>query len=194
MRENDSLMEELQPEEILPVEETAEEQPQEADAEIVPEAEALQPDEPQEAPPESEEQPTEPADDAAAEEVADQEAPAEAAVPEESPAEAEAPVAGESKELPYHERFYLKYREGKRSTPLDLGGTKAFLQELGFDGGELRQAREGKNCAEGYRNADKNKKRKTTWISKSSSLTSPSDTASRISRRRTTPPRSRSTE
>ena len=157
MRENDSLMEELQPEEILPVEETAEEQPQEADAEIVPEAEALQPDEPQEAPPESEEQPTEPADDAAAEEVADQEAPAEAAVPEESPAEAEAPVAGESKELPYHERFYLKYREGKRSTPLDLGGTKAFLQELGFDGGELRQAREGKNCAEGYRNADKNK-------------------------------------
>ncbi len=59
--------------------------------------------------------------------------------------------------VPYHERYYLKYREGKRNTALDLEGTKSFLQEIGFDGGELRQAREGKNCAENLRNIDKNK-------------------------------------
>lgn len=49
--------------------------------------------------------------------------------------------------VPYHERYYLKYREGKRNMVLDLDGTKSFLQEIGFDGGELRKAREGKNCA-----------------------------------------------
>ncbi len=58
--------------------------------------------------------------------------------------------------LPYHERYYLRYREGKRSIPLDLSGTKAFLQGIGFDGGELRQARKGKNSAENFRNSDKN--------------------------------------
>lgn len=63
----------------------------------------------------------------------------------------------EVKSVPYHERYYLKYREGKRNTALDLDGTKSFLQEIGFDGGELKQAREGKNCAESLRNADKNK-------------------------------------
>lgn len=63
----------------------------------------------------------------------------------------------EVESVPYHERYYLKYREGKRSTALDLDGTKSFLQEIGFDGGELRQAREGKNCAESLRNTDKNK-------------------------------------
>lgn len=63
----------------------------------------------------------------------------------------------EVKSVPYHERYYLKYREGKRNTALDLDGTKSFLQEIGFDGGELKQAREGKNCAENLRNTDKNK-------------------------------------
>ena len=56
--------------------------------------------------------------------------------------------------VPYHERYYLKYREGKRNTALDLEGTKSFLQEIGFDGGELRQARDEKNCAENLRNAE----------------------------------------
>lgn len=60
-------------------------------------------------------------------------------------------------EQPYHERYYLRYREGKRSTALDLHGTKTFLQNLGFDGGELRQAREGRHYAESFRNAGKNK-------------------------------------
>lgn len=44
----------------------------------------------------------------------------------------------------YHERYYLAYHEGKRTTPLDLDGTKAFLQAIGFDGGELRKARLGR--------------------------------------------------
>ena len=57
----------------------------------------------------------------------------------------------------YHERFYLKYGEGKRNTILDLDGTKSFLREIGFDGGELRKARKGKNYAENLRNADQNK-------------------------------------
>ena len=148
MRENDSLIEELQPEEAIPVEEVVEEQPQETDAEIVPEAEQQPEDGATDDLPEAEEQSEEPNEDVPAEEEAAQ---------EESAVEEEAPVAAETKEIPYHERFYLKYREGKRSTPLDLEGTRAFLQEIGFDGGELRQAREGKNCAEGYRNADKNK-------------------------------------
>lgn len=71
------------------------------------------------------------------------------------PEEMSSPPKVES--VPYHERYYLKYREGKRNTTLDLDGTKSFLQEIGFDGGELRQAREGKNCAENMRNTDNNK-------------------------------------
>jgi hypothetical protein len=58
--------------------------------------------------------------------------------------------------LPYYQRYYLKYREGKRNTALDLEGTSSFLRELGFDGGELRQAREGRDDAEIFRTAEKN--------------------------------------
>ena len=148
MREKDSLNEELQPEETLPVEEEIKEQQQETDAEIVPEAELQPQDGVTKEPLETEEQPEKSGEGVPVEEMAEQE---KAVVEEETPA------VPEAKEIPYHERFYLKYREGKRSTPLDLDGTKAFLQELGFDGGELRQAREGKNCAEVYRNTDKNK-------------------------------------
>lgn len=63
----------------------------------------------------------------------------------------------ETSEVPYHKRYYLKYREGKRNTALDLSGTKNFLQEIGFDGGELKQARKGKDFAEKLRNTDNNK-------------------------------------
>lgn len=58
---------------------------------------------------------------------------------------------------PYYERYYLKYGKGKRTTELDLEGTKAFLHSIGFDGGELRQAREGKNRAEELRNSEQGK-------------------------------------
>lgn len=65
------------------------------------------------------------------------------------------------KKAPYHERYYLKYHDGKRTSELDLIGTRAFLQEIGFDGGELKQAREGKDCAESLRNIDQNKNGQT---------------------------------
>ena len=53
---------------------------------------------------------------------------------------------------PYHERYYLRYHEGKRTTSMDLEGTKDFLQHLGYDGGELRMAREGKDFAKNLQN------------------------------------------
>lgn len=54
----------------------------------------------------------------------------------------------------YHENYYLRYHEGKRCFEQDLQGTKNFLQEIGFDGGELKQAREKKKFAELFRNVD----------------------------------------
>ena len=76
----------------------------------------------------------------------------------EEPAE-EAPFVLEKP--PYHERYYLKYHDGNRTTGLDLTGTRAFLQSIGFDGGELKQAREGKDCAENLRNVEQNKNNQT---------------------------------
>ena len=58
---------------------------------------------------------------------------------------------------PYHERYYLRYQSGKRTEALDLDGTRAFLQSIGFDGGELRQARAGKDRAEQFRKHEKSK-------------------------------------
>lgn len=141
MREDDSLVEALPQEDAIPVEEVVEEI-QETDAEIVPETEVQPQEEGSEDSSATQEQ----------QEESGEEIPAEAVVSEE-----EIPVTPAAKEIPYHERYYLRYRKGKRSAPLDLEGTKAFLQGLGFDGGELRQAREGKHYAENYRNADKNK-------------------------------------
>ena len=86
-----------------------------------------------------------------------QETPSEDVPAEEAASTEEESSTPKSWEIPYHERYYLKYREGKRSTALDLSGTRAFLQQLGFDGGELRQAREGRNQAENFRNMDKNR-------------------------------------
>ena len=57
----------------------------------------------------------------------------------------------------YRDRYYLRYKGGNRTTALDLEGTKNFLQGIGFDGGELRQAREGKHRAETFRGADHSK-------------------------------------
>ena len=86
------------------------------------------------------------------------------AAAEESETEAEAAAAEEAeppetepKPVPYSARYSLKYREGKRSTALDLAGTRAFLLDAGFDGGELRRAREGKSCAQQIRDAENSK-------------------------------------
>ena len=90
-------------------------------------------------------------------ETMQQEAPSQSveAPREETAAEKTGAASPDTKVLPYHERYYLRYREGQRSAPLDLAGARSFLQRAGFDGGELRQARERKDCAEQFRNADK---------------------------------------
>lgn len=62
--------------------------------------------------------------------------------------------------IPYHDIYYLKYHNGIKNVSLDLEGTKAFLQEAGFDGGELKQARERKNCTENTHNLDRRKGKK----------------------------------
>ena len=81
----------------------------------------------------------------------------ETPVAEETTPVEEASSQPEFKAIPYYERYYLKYRDGKRSTPLDLNGTMSFLNEMGFDGGELKQARQGKTRAENLRNTDNDK-------------------------------------
>ena len=55
---------------------------------------------------------------------------------------------------PYHERAYLLYGKEKPNTMFDYAGTKSFLQNIGFDGGELRQARSGKYYAQAMRNTE----------------------------------------
>lgn len=57
----------------------------------------------------------------------------------------------------YHERYYLLYNDDECKEKIDLSATNAFLKEIGFDGGELKQARLGKDFAENFRNKDKNK-------------------------------------
>ena len=57
---------------------------------------------------------------------------------------------------PYYENYYLKYCSGIRTATMDLTNTKAFLCNIGFDGGELRQARNGKNYSEKYSGNDSN--------------------------------------
>ncbi len=54
---------------------------------------------------------------------------------------------------PYHENYYLLYGN-KEKNYLDLDGTADFLRELGFCGGELRQAREGKGDFQTYKNPE----------------------------------------
>ena len=83
----------------------------------------------------------------------------EETVVEEAPEEEPSvdPVEQIMQRPPYHENYYLQYCGGNRTTPIDLEGTKSFLHELGFDGGELRQAREGKEQSVVFQNIDKNK-------------------------------------
>ena len=48
---------------------------------------------------------------------------------------------------PYKNRCYLLYGGKKTPAALDLGGTKAFLSDIGIKGGELAQARRGEGEA-----------------------------------------------
>ena len=103
-----------------------------------------------------------PFEEAPAEEAPAAEMPAEEAAPEtSSPAEpAEVPEfdsAGRRNVKPYHERAYLLYGG---TASLDLDGTKRFLNDIGLQGGELRQAREGKGFAEKMQQAEEDRSTK----------------------------------
>lgn len=74
-----------------------------------------------------------------------------------TPQENTVSIATVMEKKPYHERFYLRYGEGKRTDPLDIAGTKHFLNELGFDGGELSQARKGRKLAEDFASSEEGK-------------------------------------
>ncbi len=79
-----------------------------------------------------------------------------ASAPASGSVEASAPEVddfGRRRKKPYHERAYLYYGKGAEDPNLDLSGTKEFLCGIGFDGGELRKARTGKDYAEAVRQA-----------------------------------------
>lgn len=140
MHEENTPIEQL-PQEDTAVEAVVEAQPQEEHAEIAPTEEQVE---------------TTPTEEQV-EITPEEEVHAQQTSAEDIPASQQDETTPQWKVAPYHERYYLKYRDGKRNTPLDLEGTKAFLQFLGFDGGELRQAREGKGRADELRNAGSNK-------------------------------------
>ena len=54
---------------------------------------------------------------------------------------------------PYHESYYLLYGNQKENC-LDIEGTSNLLQALGFDGGELRKARKGKETSQVYKGTE----------------------------------------
>ena len=56
----------------------------------------------------------------------------------------------------YSENYYLLYGN-KEKNYLDLVGTRELLGALGFDGGELRQARKGKEAFQAYKVGEGNK-------------------------------------
>ncbi len=146
MNEDNTLFEDL------PVEETtATEQPVEETVEV---DDVVATEQPADTTVEPEETP---ADAPAATDPSEGETPSDAQATEGEAQDEEEFVSPLPEKAPYHERYYLRYRGGKRTTPLDLAGTKSFLQDIGFDGGELRQAREGKGRAETFRQADQGK-------------------------------------
>ena len=49
---------------------------------------------------------------------------------------------------PYHERYYLLYGGTEVPAQIDVGGTYAFLEGLGFGKSELKQARDGMGVAD----------------------------------------------
>ena len=61
---------------------------------------------------------------------------------------AQAMKGGIKRELPYHERYFTLYGFDEQPEKIDTVATKEYLIACGFQGGSLKQAREGKNIAE----------------------------------------------
>lgn len=70
-------------------------------------------------------------------------------------------AAGRRPRLPYHQRAYLLYGGEPEAKDLDLDATLGFLRELGFDGGELRQARQGQDYSGAMQPPDPSGKKMT---------------------------------
>ena len=66
---------------------------------------------------------------------------------DERPTQPDCSAHGKREKKPYHQRYYLLYGGNTLNEHLDLAGTRSFLQSMGFDGGELRQARQGRRYA-----------------------------------------------
>ena len=148
MHEDDLLSEVSEQAEMIPEADMSEEQPREPEALNVSEDDATQEPFPEETA----------CPDESSQELSEESSAVQTGSPADEVGGSEEPAPEEEADsaVPYHERYYLRYREGKRTTALDLSGTRALLQQLGFDGGELRQAREGKGCFENYRDTDRN--------------------------------------
>lgn len=63
------------------------------------------------------------------------------------PTQPDCSAHGKREKKPYHQRYYLLYGGNTLNEHLDLAGTRSFLQSMGFDGGELCQARQGRGYA-----------------------------------------------
>lgn len=115
---------------------------------------ALEDEAPEDEPAEADEFGGETAGPASEDEPAEGEVPAEAETAEADPETEEDVPAGELRAngmrvpKPYHEHAYMLYGGAPAAEELDLKGTSDFLKLLGFDGGELLQARMGKEFAE----------------------------------------------
>ena len=85
-------------------------------------------------------------------ETTEEETPAEdfSPTPSEDEEKTSEPTEVLPKKLPYHERYYLQYHTKDALPDLDFEATRGFLNGIGFDGGELKQAREGKNFFENF--------------------------------------------
>ena len=67
-----------------------------------------------------------------------------------APADTDAPLHiedGKRAPIPYEKRYYMLYGGEEVPSSLDLAGTREFLSNIGFNGGELSKAREGKDYA-----------------------------------------------
>ena len=128
-------------------EETSEEeQPFEAQPEEVPAEEVS------EEVPEEEQTEEDASEEAPAEEVPEEEVPEEEQS-EEAPAEEQPEEEAPPKDLTrYHNRYYLLYGDDHEPARFDTKGTIGFLESIGVTGGELGQARRGKELSSLYEN------------------------------------------
>ena len=162
VQEEEIQPEEVQSEELQPDEEVESVEPaepvSEEETEEEPELESEQEDVNEEEAPADEMTQETDADEAEVDGESEEAAPEDITVTETEAATNEEPEQGDEvdkfgkrKEKPYHKRYYLLYGRKEEAPEMDYKGTASFLRKIGFDGGELRQARLGKEYSENIR-------------------------------------------